>query len=105
LIALCFVAGFIVVNQGWRWAAGASNGGSKKIHHGGEPSEEYYRRVLGVNSDADQHALRAAYDARLSKYDPAKFVEFGPEFEAAAVERTEVVVTAYKYLLQRTPVQ
>jgi DnaJ-domain-containing protein 1 len=46
----------------------------------------------------DSQLIHEAYQARLRKYDPSKFVEYGPEFQELARERTNAIIAAYQHL-------
>jgi preprotein translocase subunit Sec63 len=99
MVMLCFAGGFIIVNYGWpAVAAQIQRRRSGPLGLSGDRLT-YYSKVLGVTADADEAAVRAAYLARLEKYDPNRFDEFGPEFREMAIERTKVINAAYEYLL------
>jgi hypothetical protein len=102
LVVLCFIGGFTVVSQAWPLVARFfPSRGETGQRHGGEDTDEYSRRVLGTYPGADLTALRAAYESRMAKYDPAKFDEYGPEFKALAEERRKVIIAAYDHLMRR----
>jgi hypothetical protein len=89
LVILCFVAGYLIVNQVW---TGLTTSKPKAL------SDDHCRRVLGLGNEMDSQLIHEAYQARLRKYDPSKFVEYGPEFQELARERTNAIIAAYQHL-------
>ena len=103
LAALCFICGFILVNQAWPFVARAFKGGANEAltSSAEEDLDAYSLRVLGVYAGAGADVLRSAYEGRMAKYDPASFTQYGPEFEALAIERRRVIDEAYRHLVHR----
>lgn len=102
LLALCFVAGFVIVHQLWNAGRAWFKIGVQKRRASpfGRHAEAlvHYRRVLGVGSEANSEVLRATYLSLVEKYDSSTFAYLGPEFVDLALNRTKEVLEAYQFL-------
>jgi hypothetical protein len=52
--------------------------------------------ILGVPPTANASAIRDAYRELVSKYDPDKVEQLGPELRELAVRRTQEITAAYR---------
>lgn len=68
------------------------------------PSEKKYPdpyEVLGIRRNAQEDEVRSAYRKRLAEYHPDKVATLGKDLQDFARKRTEQVIAAYQFLLQK----
>lgn len=60
-----------------------------------------WTEVLGVDADADEAAITAAYRRRIAEYRPDRVATMAEEIRALASERTAELDTAYAHALRQ----
>ena len=57
--------------------------------------------ILGIDPNASQDELRAAYQSLISQYHPDKVADMGPELRAVAEKHTKEINAAYSSLRKK----
>ena len=64
-------------------------------------SKRDYYEVLGVSRNADASSIKSAYRKLAMKHHPDKVSHMGDQFRAAAKEKFQQILKAYKLLCKR----
>jgi hypothetical protein len=62
-----------------------------------EPTEEYYKTILGIHGSVDSDNIKRMYRIRVSEYHPDKVMHLGPKLKSVAEEEIRKINEAYEY--------
>ncbi|MES2946884.1 MAG: J domain-containing protein [Pseudomonadota bacterium] len=102
-IVVGLATGYLIVNTYWtgKPSSRAQNSGytSADADELGKASMILWHEVLGVEPDAPEQDIRAAYKSQISKYHPDKVAALGDELKTLAERKTKDINEAFKEAL------